>query len=251
MTDAFFALSPNQQKAALIALVFTLYLTTILVFGVIYFLVFRKNPSTFVFATSIVEQQRRVLLEESEAEISKLSAAELTLGSVVEVIEKLPPTSLKRDIWKMQTDYGTLRYVCLWRSMGRASGYVPYIRVEGTPADVQSPQILIQHIASAGSPAKDFSYDTVLLLSDIKKVRTLIARKLARSEKMHAAYLNRETSIWSVWDFVYFSVVIQSTVGLGDIQPNSTRVRAIVVGQILLGYAILVVVLNITIGWQF
>jgi uncharacterized membrane protein len=51
--------------------------------------------------------------------------------------------------------------------------------------------------------------------------------------------------VWGFWDFVYFSTVIQTTIGLGDILPNSTLVRKLVVVQVLVGYGILIVFLNI------
>ena len=54
-----------------------------------------------------------------------------------------------------------------------------------------------------------------------------------------------EPDVWSFWDFFYFSTIIQTTVGLGDILPNSTLVRMIVTTQVLIGYALLIVVLNI------
>ena len=57
--------------------------------------------------------------------------------------------------------------------------------------------------------------------------------------------------IWTFTDFLYFSTIIQSTVGLGDIQPNSTKVRAVVILQIMIGYLILIVILNIILGWQW
>jgi hypothetical protein len=50
---------------------------------------------------------------------------------------------------------------------------------------------------------------------------------------------------WSYWDFVYFSTITQSTVGYGDILPNSTSVRMVVVMQVLVGYALLIVILNL------
>jgi hypothetical protein len=54
--------------------------------------------------------------------------------------------------------------------------------------------------------------------------------------------------IWTFVDFLYFSVVTQTTVGYGDILPNSRRVRGVVSLQILLGYALLVVVINLVIS---
>lgn len=49
-------------------------------------------------------------------------------------------------------------------------------------------------------------------------------------------------------DFVYFSLITQSTVGYGDILPNSTAVRVLVSVQILLGYLILVVLINLVVS---
>ena len=50
--------------------------------------------------------------------------------------------------------------------------------------------------------------------------------------------------IWNQFDFIYFSTITISTVGYGDILPNSTTVRMIVVSEVLLGQVVLVVLLN-------
>jgi hypothetical protein len=47
---------------------------------------------------------------------------------------------------------------------------------------------------------------------------------------------------------VYFSTIVQTTVGFGDILPNRTPVRMLVTAQIMIGYALLVVVLNIVLS---
>jgi hypothetical protein len=48
-------------------------------------------------------------------------------------------------------------------------------------------------------------------------------------------------------DFVYFSGVTQTTVGYGDILPNTSGIRTLVLFQILWGYALLIIVLNLVI----
>jgi uncharacterized membrane protein len=47
--------------------------------------------------------------------------------------------------------------------------------------------------------------------------------------------------------FLYFSVITQGTVGYGDMIPNSTLVRTIVVAQVLSSYFILIVLVNLVI----
>jgi uncharacterized membrane protein len=49
---------------------------------------------------------------------------------------------------------------------------------------------------------------------------------------------------WNIFDFLYFSLITQTTVGYGDILPNSTKVRAVVIVQILLGLFLLSVAIN-------
>ena len=56
--------------------------------------------------------------------------------------------------------------------------------------------------------------------------------------------LESPPGVWEFWDFVYFSTIVQTTIGLGDILPNSTLIRQLVILQVLAGYAILVVAVN-------
>lgn len=51
--------------------------------------------------------------------------------------------------------------------------------------------------------------------------------------------------VWFFWDFLYFSTIVQTTVGFGDILPNSTVVRLVSVFRVLLGDAALIYILNL------
>jgi hypothetical protein len=61
------------------------------------------------------------------------------------------------------------------------------------------------------------------------------------------AQKNRLLTAWSYFDFVYFSIQTLTGGGFGDIVPNSTIIRACVVGQTISGIFILVFLLNVVI----
>ena len=60
------------------------------------------------------------------------------------------------------------------------------------------------------------------------------------------AFKTGAPDVWSFWDFFYFSAITQFTVGYGDILPNATSVRLVVVLQTFVAALLLVVVLNLT-----
>jgi len=85
--------------------------------------------------------------------------------------------------------------------------------------------------------------------------KRVVANFLKRTERNRLDLLTRlgTTSeawpdIWSYLDFVYFATISQTTIGYGDILPNSTTVRVLVITQGLIAYALLIVVLNIVVG---
>jgi len=71
---------------------------------------------------------------------------------------------------------------------------------------------------------------------------------LQLAEAHQVALKSPHPTLWRYFDFIYFSMITQSTVGYGDILPNSTVVRSIVVAQIIVTYALLVVVLNLVLS---
>ncbi len=88
--------------------------------------------------------------------------------------------------------------------------------------------------------------------ADWQGVIPRILKKLKSKEQREARRLETLATtapdVWSYWDFLYFSTIVQTTVGFGDILPNSTLIRMLVVIHILIGYALLIVVLNVVLG---
>jgi hypothetical protein len=89
----------------------------------------------------------------------------------------------------------------------------------------------------------------------LRRSRGVVATLLDRFERERAnlaaqlATMSEETSpdVWSYLDFLYFATISQTTVGYGDILPNSTTVRVLVIVQVLIAYGLLVVILNIVV----
>jgi len=59
---------------------------------------------------------------------------------------------------------------------------------------------------------------------------------------------HKSMPLWQDLDFLYFSTITISTVGYGDILPNSTIVRVVVIFEILLGQFLLVFFLSMTLS---
>jgi hypothetical protein len=75
------------------------------------------------------------------------------------------------------------------------------------------------------------------------KIVTLEAT-LAENERRLASIETSTPEVWEFSDFLYFSVITQTTVGYGDILPNSTFVRMLVISQIMIGLIIVTFALN-------
>jgi uncharacterized membrane protein len=70
-----------------------------------------------------------------------------------------------------------------------------------------------------------------------------VARRAEEQERILSGRVRSE--IWSYWDFVYFSGMTLTTVGYGDILPNTTSVRILVLAEVLVGIFLFVFVLNL------
>ena len=73
----------------------------------------------------------------------------------------------------------------------------------------------------------------------------LIAAAAVEIERSNAGLAK---SAWSYWDFLYFSAITATTVGYGDMLPNSTSVRMVVVAQTLVSLFIVLVVFNVAVS---
>ena len=80
-----------------------------------------------------------------------------------------------------------------------------------------------------------------------REFAALVGRQL-EAARHEGVQLAAGEHVWSYLDFLYFSAITAWTVGYGDILPNRTAVRLVVVSQVLASAFIAVVLINV--AWK-
>jgi hypothetical protein len=251
MIETLPVLTANQQKLILVSAVFALYLLVIFGFAVVYYGLFRRRSLSFVFAANVAEGQLSNRISEVEESIKRLEGIDAILSKVaVELSGQADDLKIFPGKWKVKTAIGTLEYG--WVTRGMAPGGVVRIATMFVAVnDNEDYSLRYQWDSDSSRFFRSASNSIGEVKSEIRNERKTISIKLIALSDTLKSFQPGSPKIWTFTDFLYFSTIIQSTVGLGDIQPNSTTVRKVVIWQIVLGYAILVVLLNITLGWQW
>lgn len=255
---------------------FAIYVLGICVFGVIYYGLYRRKPSCFSFVAGISETQRLALLEAAKKELatSQVKANILTrlmevLQNDTDVSERLAHLGVKKELVKPniltrfiyiltdETDYERQNRPLrgAWNNTEihlEDGSRVDLGIVKLGPGNVSAPQMTL--FDSQGRNLGRWYEDGDHSGFDIDGLRRLAGRHLAAVEDAAERCRDRLDSfteplprIWSFRDFLYFSIVTQTTLGYGDILPNSSTVRTIVAIQVLLGLTLLVVIINMVV----
>jgi hypothetical protein len=86
-----------------------------------------------------------------------------------------------------------------------------------------------------------------LRISGLAFFRPATARDEYLTQKIGTLNTSRP-DIWNFIDFLYFSTISQTTIGYGDILPNSRIVRTLVMVQVLVGLFVVGIIINISVG---
>ncbi len=212
---------------------FGVYLAFIFVFAIVYYRFYKYRPRSFLFHADVETSQKNIFVERTRAKIENTIVQIEVLRNLTDQLSediKLDQITGKRfaltsgnqysiseDFERDETTGGAVFYqIEIYDSAGNLLGFGPRI--------------------SAHYPG-----DKVRLF---KRWITEHENDLNNMRRDVVAAYGEDARIWKFWDFVYFSTIVQTTVGLGDILPNRTAVRMLVILQILVGYVILVVLLN-------
>ena len=220
-------MNENKEKTALIAYFFILFL-----FAYAYLKIYEHNQNSFVFAKDINETKIQERILRNNVEITKLEFILNVLDSVRKqiIFDKQAPDSIINEsfnpylqIYRYKIDDTFIDFdvdeinrvrekdnarhvISIWNdNMYFDDRFVNY-RIESFPYD---------------------SLDVISHIIDIGKRKVESKMELLERDKVQAD--------WQFIDFVYFSAMTQTTVGYGDILPNSSYVRFLVMVQALLG----------------
>jgi hypothetical protein len=239
--------------------VFITYVAVILVFAVIYLNIYRTRPTSFAFNKDILKTERRLLRVIRERDFEKRQAnleitrarleSELTVFRYClgELEKDDPMVPFERDlqqdgIWitRKYRVFVRLEYEESQPDPGQAHGEsIPYTRLVVEEKNGQTVANVTRDDHPERFPADRATFANVmgLFIGDHEA-------SLNRLKQMKADARDSQ-DVWSFWDFLYFSVVTQTTVGYGDILPNSTCVRVCVILQILIGLVLIAFALNL------
>jgi hypothetical protein len=254
---------PNQKLSA----VFGLYVVNILLFAWFYHHIYvanlGRNVPPFLLNVDIiryrnldlhnsVEQQVQPLRDaltffntaETQLRNLKTVAPKQHAGSYYDSVEFVSGSySCEIDLGPMFVDPYTnhltkIMFLIVYENQFRRI-YGNEFRLPGPlntePAGIEMAQW--EHRMAAGSdPAL---YQEVIDLA-IQDVRARIAplEFVSRATNPSEEKTNDKLLIWGYFDFVYFSAMTQTTVGYGDIVPNTTSTRLLAAIQVLMGLAL-------------
>lgn len=241
--------------------VFVFYSVSLFVFAGIYYWVYRRSPDSFAFGSDIATSKRRNIKTPHLADREDFEKLNKLLDEFYkEVDESNEPVICEN----MEPDY--TNGVSMWKS--------PYpISTLATPNRIYCIETILSvmgHHHYINYIIKDRQNESVIYKKNIKHFFDTLFdpfglpqnrtewKLMTNAIKAYASdslnlYNKHFTEvdigivpIWSFWDFLYFSTITQGTVGYGDILPNSTKVRMIVMLQTIITVFLLVVIINVS-----
>ena len=230
-----------------LVLTFLVFVTFQFLFAAVYSWLYGRKRDHFLFNADALRNQMLTVREALETSLHKI---QITIDAFRELMAELSrgavPTKIKYGVGMTVPSGKKFSMTLMSGPRGAAGSRLEVFDSDGTLLFAEQP----------GPPGFFRSYlDSALwydTAKDWKEVLPYTVERLYKRQKSQSSRLNTLRSgipdVWSYWDFFYFSTILQTTVGLGDILPNSTFVRMVVSIQLVITYILLIVVLNIVLG---
>lgn len=236
------------RQAIFLRYTFYIYIGWVFLFGGLYYALFRRNPAAFAFTADILSAQATTfkLAARRDSVTAELQIRYLqTLVDSLEARPKAMPLTSRPGPTGSQAviKFGSREYA-ISRSVHDSGVGAPespgLIEVSQDAAVLTSLELPTGKLDVTPSTAGE-------LQEQARQLVDYLQEQLTRSHELVMRLPPAVRPSWDYIDFVYFSAITQLTVGYGDILPNTTMVRLLVVVQSLLAVMMLVVVINLVV----
>lgn len=224
--------------------VFALYGISIFVFSVIYYWVFKSDPKSFAFNADIRYAQAKTVAESVKDEVAQLTKE---IPSLIELQHSLAARtsfdSTTNDLMFPRVEFIFSSNYSYQFSDDRKKRHDKAHSITVKAYDSTN-TLIFRHmlpfmpiLTDKGKIARYRDYAFSFLLD--------VQQTIQKRESQLATFASPNPDVWSFWDFAYFSTITQTTVGYGDMLPNCTLVRMLVMLQLFISSGLLIVVLNL------
>ena len=218
-----------------LSIVFVLYAAVLYVYAGLYEALYRDDPRSFLFASEVMQPEMDHFVSEAKDTLQSLQQEE---ESVAEMLVHFTAGHLSH-----KTDCDP--FPCVDYEIG-SSRFLFWV---WGPVDGPPTQWRLTSFGRSGErlwewPVREFRRDDFNVTSQsIQQMASDLDQRLSKSIETYSRYAQNDpsvrTQLWSFWDFLYFSGITLTTVGYGDILPNTTRIRMLVLSEVLVGLFLL------------
>jgi hypothetical protein len=231
---------PKQRRILFtnLFIVFGCFVVSILVFAMFYQYLYKADALHFFFNEAITQRQKEIVQSKSTQELALLAKKIVLMSELLTALLERKATVLAESAPYDVVLPSGVRYG--FRSMP-ATGGAPMPGVLLSVLNENGIAVLDEFLISyPRCPERNAEEFITVAKAGIQS----FSRRSLELEERIGSLSTESPKVWSLIDFIYFSTIIQATVGFGDILPNSSLVRLLVVLQVLIGYGILMVALN-------
>jgi hypothetical protein len=245
------------------------YVLSLGAFGHVYSYLYGRNHNAFAFASDVLATRHHDIVDEKSNELGE---AKVFLTAVDQLRDQLQHHNTQMHFLRTDDNFVEietadfhydLNFDATWS--GRRRGKLfraarlsvtdrngKYVGVE--QVDIEGPNISLQKtLPQKQWEAMTDAYFPPATADKLLQMLEPVCLKLDNSVNVLTEEVKRRTTkssntVWEEWtylDFFYFSTITQTTVGYGDILPNSSTVRVFVIVQVLIG----LVLLGIAVNW--
>lgn len=230
------------RQARQLCVVFLLYVLVVFTFGGVYWILYLRVPSSFSFQADILRAQSTEFSMGAEKLLRARRQRADALRALLRALEGgAQPVDMRQAYSALRVVITTTQYRYSYELAVSvtADSWAIYLETSdpaGNRIDsMRVPGGLINHLPTT---VEEWRMVTTTLVSDVDG-------EIRETERRLTTLSSPAPEVWSFWDFLYFSAITQSTVGYGDILPNRTVIRTLVILQLLISAVLVILVLNI------